>query len=241
MNPKQTMKTLKTCLAFGLLTVLTQASPAAVMIAIESITTFPGLTPLANGNLTLTSITAGSTTYTSLTAPIVTGAGATMITYGSSLTQPADADTALSDLNLGTGTYNTLNATRYSFSSINSSTIFFVLMNSNTVPASIFAFNGGTQIGSFTPSYPTLGSLGSLDLKDSGGGQQNRTLYGFTFGASDFTFTGGFSAANMTGFGTTTNSSATDVQAAGIAVPEPATWGLLAFSLTTVLVLRRRR
>ncbi|MFA7345653.1 MAG: family 16 glycosylhydrolase [Terrimicrobiaceae bacterium] len=204
------------------LTILpTLASPAAVGY-ISSITTTPALTPNANTGLTLTSITAGSATYTDLTAPTVTGSTGA-INYGSSLSQPASANVALSDLNVGTGTYNTGSATQYSFSAIDGSTMFFVLMTSKgaEVPIRIDAYDGGAKIGEFSLSFvnSSLGALGTLSLNStqapSPPNPTTRTLYGFTFQASDFTFTGGNTVADMTAIRVIYN--ATDVQAVGIA------------------------
>ena len=59
------------------------------------------------------------------------------------------------------------------------------------------------------------------------------------------TLTGSFAPIDNSSWSTlgsfTTTYTANDVNLVWTAVPEPATWGLLAFSLTTVMILRRRR
>lgn len=82
-----------------------------------------------------------------------------------------------------------------------------------------FDFNN-TGVASSTYTLATFGSLAG----------------GFTAGdVSNFTYTGLAAGAASGTFGLT------GTTLTFTTVPEPATWGLLAFSLTTVLVLRRRR
>ena len=124
---------------------------------------------------------------------------------------------------------------------------------------------------SFTPTNLTLsGNLSdswtAIALTNSAGsglikgGALTLTLTGITAGTYSLTsgsgFSGTFSSANVNGSALTAsgadfngsniagfNYSYTNVsnQLVVSAVPEPATWALLAFSLTTVVVLRRRR
>ena len=92
-----------------------------------------------------------------------------------------------------------------------------------------------------------LGSGATISFADSHSaswGSNKLALNGFVSGSSlrFGTTNAGLSAGQLLDF-SATGVTAFDLNSSGylIAVPEPATWGLLAFSLTTVLVLRRRR
>jgi autotransporter-associated beta strand protein len=74
-------------------------------------------------------------------------------------------------------------------------------------------FSGSALSGTFSTM-----KIGGVSLGSLGGGNFGGTVAGFTYSFLDSTNTLGITA-----------------------VPEPATWALLAFSLTTVMVLRRRR
>ena len=96
---------------------------------------------------------------------------------------------------------------------------------------------------------------GSYDLALGGAGSQTVTFGGtlnVNFGGSfstlgsakifDFeTYNSAFTTKNFTGLASGYSASFNDVDGMLTVVPEPATWALLAFSLTTVMVLRRRR
>ena len=134
----------------------------------------------------------------------------------------------------------------------------------------IMEFNASAARGSAGIAYDTIGVSSSLiyggDLKLTfGGSVTNDSLNPFTLFTGLASKSGAFAnvyiyaGATQKGFLTNTSGvwtgladlgygdnqqSFTFTQATGVlivAVPEPATWALLAFSLTTVMVLRRRR
>ena len=119
-------------------------------------------------------------------------------------------------------------------------------LNGGTFDAQTFANSLGTLTLS-SNSTISLGPTAAIAFADSSALPWSGTLSltGFVsgnnqlkFGTSTLGLTpiqlGLFSAAGVTSFGL-------DASGYLTAVPEPSTWALLAFSLTTVMVLRRRR
>ena len=79
---------------------------------------------------------------------------------------------------------------------------------------------GGTLNVTFASGFNTLGSVKIFDFAAYSSAFGTKNFYGLASG-----YTASFN----------------DATGALTVVPEPATWGLLAFSLTTVMVLRRRK
>jgi hypothetical protein len=133
----------------------------------------------------------------------------------------------------------------------------------SSAASSTFAPTSLTLSGNLSDGWTTIA------LTNSGGeatlltksGALTLTLTGINDGTYSLTsatgFTGTFTSANVNGGGlATTDGGATFTGTVGgfnytftnandqliiVAIPEPATWALLAFGLTTVMVLRRRR
>ena len=110
----------------------------------------------------------------------------------------------------------------------------------------------GTDFDSISASE-MLTYAGSLSIVSYGGFNINQTG---SYGLFDFaSYAGNFDSVSVGGFGLTFDTVKTwagtsggnsytftlDTGVLSIAVPEPSTWALLAFSLTTITVMRRRR
>lgn len=219
------------------------SAPAAVIIS--NITTSPVISGTLTTNATLLTLTSSGTTYTSLSAPAaVTGvAGASEYIWGTSASNPGSVAAAVSDLNIATGSLNTGTGAIYGFNSVTASTVFFAFGNYGAdQPGSVVLVNSsGVNItsGLTLPSTTAANDLLTETANRSAGGAAlTRTIRGYTFGVTEFTFLGGATAADVAGF--KINGSGYDVQDVGIAaVPEPATALLFGLSALGFLSVRR--
>ena len=126
--------------------------------------------------------------------------------------------------------------------------------------SSSFAPTNLTLSGDLSDGWTAIALTNTAGSGLTKGGALTLTLSGITAGTYSLTsgsgFSGTFSSANVNGSALTAsgaNFSGSDIggfnysytnasnQLVVSAVPEPATWALLAFSLTTVMVLRRRQ
>ena len=235
-------------LPFALLTLLLVAGlPSAhAVVLITGVTTNPSLASPETRADTILTITTSVATYTSLTpASSITGASVTAERiWGTSTIDPGTVATALTDLSLTTGSLNTGTGTIYGFNSVNSSTAFFLMGNyGNDNPGNVFLVDSGGNAISLArglPNSAAANDFASITVNRSGqAGTLARTVRGYVFEISEFTFTGGNTVANVAGF--QLSGSGFDAQEVGIAaIPEPSALALL--GLAGILsVLRRRR
>lgn len=234
-----------TCFLGAFLFATVASTNAAVIIS--NITTSPAFSGTLTSNATLLTLTSSGTTYTSLTGPAsVTGASGTAeYIWGTSASNPGSVAAAVSDLNIATGSLNTGTGTIYGFNAVTNSTVFFVFGNYGAdQPGNVTLVNGsGVNIttGLTLPSTTVANDLLSETVNRSAGGATlNRTVRGYTFSVSEFTFLGGATAADVAGF--KVNGTGYDVQDVGIAaIPEPAASFLILVGTLGLAGLRRRR
>lgn len=240
------MKTPLSLLMAGI-TAWTVHTVQAAPIYITSLTTSPSLTNPAITDLTLSSLTAGGVTYSSFTsASSVTGAvGTAEYVWGTNATNPGSLASAVTDLNITTGSLNPGVTATYGFSSLTASSVFFVLANGGSDnPSSVTAYNSsGVAVTTALPLGVITNAplLATMNLNRSGQptALTSRGLYGYLFQVSDFTFSGENTAANIAGlrFG----NQGFDVQEIGLAVvPEPETYALILFGAFACYVFRLR-
>ena len=223
---------------------------------ITNLTTFDGTTYTVSdggagslsshsGSAALVSFIADGVVYSDLT-------GGTGLSAGSPSTiweqggADVGASTAVSDLDLATGTLNPTSGTTFDLSglSIDASTTFFLFSNGGTPVSSIALRDSGNT--TITTDYtgtdfggPDEVELGGINHSRSGTDLINRVTQGFVFSFDDFTFAAGKTFADVEGFAI--SSSGADVSDFGIAaIPEPATLGLLGIFGGGILFIRRR-
>jgi hypothetical protein len=239
------MKNLPSALAALVLFAGLPATQAAVLIT--GITTAPTLANPETRNDTILTITTSVTTYASLSsATSITGiSGAAEWVWGTSATNPGSVAAALTDLSLTTGSLNTGAGTIYGFNAVNSSTAFFVMGNyGGDNPATVFLVDAGGNAISASLTLPNsapANDFASITVNRSAGGAAlSRTVRGYVFEMSEFSFTGGNTVANVAGF--KLSGASFDAQEVGIvAVPEPATLAFLAIGGLVCTLSRRRR
>lgn len=237
------MKPLKTLLATLLLATGFSAQAAVI---ITNITTTPVISGTLTTNAILSSLTSSGTTYASLSgATSVSISGTPEYLWGTSATNPGNVATAVSDLNIATGSLNTGTATIFGFNSVTGSTVFFVFGNYGADQASSVTLVNGSGVNITTgltlPNTTLSNDLLATTVNRSGGGAAlNRTIRGYTFSVSEFTFLGGATAADVAGF--KVNGTGYDVQDVGIAaIPEPGTLALFGLAAIGWVGVRRRR
>ena len=172
---------------------------------------------------------------------------------------PADAtitaSTALSDLDLSTGTldpYGTSNVTGVEYfdfrsQTITDETVFFLFANATPSQAVALVDASGADITNALAGAADLGGEAQLNdfnfERTNGGPLNSREVFGNTFAVSEFTFNDGFTVADVAGF--RGQGGTFDAQDAGIAiatsVPEPSSALLLVGGLGVFLVRRRRK
>ncbi len=230
---------------------VTLGSTTLTINATSGSTTFSGNISGPGGSLvkdgSSTQILSGTNTYTGTT----TISSGTLLINGSTASGSAFSVSSGAVLG-GTGTVggNTVLAAGSILSPGDSSAVTFHFSNALNISAAAndtaaFVFTLGTASDKVVASgLLTLGTnlLGAADFSFTAGA-------GFAQNVSYILFSGGSVSGSFTSF------AVTDIGGSGIngnvalagsdivitTVPEPATWALLAFSLTTVMVLRRRR
>jgi len=206
--------------------------------AIGETTANSSLTKLQAGTLIL----GGNNTYT----------GATNVNAGTLLIT-GDSSAATGNVTVGnTGTLGGSGGTVGGAVTIQAGGILAIGPNPGTMTfTKNLTFNSGStsnfEVNAFTPGNYDLALGGAGSQKVTFGGTINVAFQsGFnTTGSAtifDFeTYAGEFSALNFTGLADGYSASFDKDTGTISVVPEPATWALLAFSLTTVMVLRRRK
>lgn len=244
--------------AFAVVPCVATAAPLTSFTTAEGVA--PGDTNVT-GSAVLTSISVGATTYFPLSGAGIIGGSSAETLHANTLSAPASASAAVSDLNIATGTLNT-NAL-YDISAATSSDVIFVIGNGNgsvssppsgsggtTPPGTLqfFAADGTTLVGTLAqdvafqdPGANTIraANLASFDFTRGNGNALNgRTVSGFVFSLTEISLESGFTVDDIVGVNL--NTGFTDVQDIGIAaVPEPASAAWLAAS--GLFLLRRRR
>ena len=99
---------------------------------------------------------------------------------------------------------------------------------------------GGSFTGGTTSEFDTT-AITFTGLAAGSANSFNITFYTGSSGTFNATLSLAGVSQNTGGLGNSSLPGSYDIALVANAVPEPATWGLLAFSLTTVMVLRRRR
>ncbi|MDF7797947.1 PEP-CTERM sorting domain-containing protein [Pontiellaceae bacterium B1224] len=201
-------------------------------------------------NSVMQSFVADGTTYTTVPAA-VSGASyvgaAEGIMYHPGATVPA-LSTALTDLDLGTAcldlrgdNYTPGDHFRFDAAAFTTATTFF-LFNNGTPASGVYLVDTDGNAITDTVGTDAEVQIGGWDYERTNGGNlSNRDVAGVTFAVGDFTFTGGNTIADMVGFQISGGNTA-DINDAGIAVaiPEPATLGLLVGSAGGLVLIRRR-
>ncbi|MCX6970322.1 MAG: autotransporter-associated beta strand repeat-containing protein [Verrucomicrobia bacterium] len=210
-----------------------------------------GLTKSGSGTLTLS----GNNTYTGTTT---ISAGTLLLSSSGSLANSSVINnnatldiSAVSGFTLATGQSLTGNGTVIGAVSIGSGT----LAIGNSPGTMTFDNNLTLTLNSISNFEVNAWTAGSYDLALGRGNSQAVTFGGtlnVNFGGSfntlgsvkifDFeSYSSSFGTKNFSGLALGYTASFNDATGMLTVVPEPTTWALLAFSLTTVMVLRRRR
>jgi autotransporter-associated beta strand protein len=213
---------------------ITKTGAGTVKFSCAPGNTYDGGTTVSTGTLLVTN-TSGSGTGTgavNVTAGTLGGTGSVSgaVTVGNGA---GGSDSFIAPGSGGIGTFTTTNSL-----SLASDATFSFEFNSSAITADKLVANGVTLNGSSVFSYTDLGS-GTLALNtvftiiDNTSGSAISGAFGNLADLS--TFTVGANQFQASYSGGTGNDLVITV------VPEPATWALLAFSLTTVMVLHRRK
>lgn len=202
----------------------------------------------------LQSLTAGGIVYDTLIAPdgYVGDVEGVLAPVGT-VSFPS-ASVALSDLDLTTGSLDPLGTGGppteeyhdFRTQTITNDTVFFLFNNgTNTQSVTLVDSTGGAISNSLDHNTDLSSTGGEVELSDftfsrtNGGDLANREVAGTIFAVSEFTFNAGFGVGDVAGF--RGGGGTFDAQDAGIAIaiPEPASFALLA--LGSICMLTRRK
>lgn len=238
-------------------------SADAAVSVITDIATTPTFLASGTGSHVLDSITDATGTLGDLTFSTVTTANDSNITYGVNGAAPGTGNAALSDNQVDTGKLSVGGGTVFNVTPASASQKLFIIFNASSSsgfyqgPGLVTAVDSdGNALGTVTVNDSTDGENGVNDVVTVGdaftdsdlarvgaGTLFNRLILGVTidvadFGVSNLSDIAGFTIAGEVHTNATVDNF--DIQTVGLAVPEPASMGLVLAALLSVFSRRRR-